>query len=208
MADKKQESICPFCNQTIVEGQQREMTCPRCNVKYELRLRGLFIGRFQPLHNGHLEVIKKALEEVDELAVVIGSTQKFYTKDDPFTADERENMIRAAFRKEGITRFRIYQVADIPDDDKYADHVRSFVPRFDIVYAAANELTKRLFSKAGHRVRTCRCYRSLDATKIRDAMIEGRNYGKDWESMVPVAVAAYIREIKGVERVRTLAKKQ
>lgn len=208
MADKKQESICPFCNQTIVEGQPREMTCPRCNVKYELRLRGLFIGRFQPFHNGHLEVIKKALEEVDELAVVIGSTQKFYTKDDPFTADERENMIRAALGKEGITRFRIYQVADIPDDDKYADHVRSFVPRFDIVYAAANELNKKLFSKAGYRVRTCQCYRGLDATKIRDAMIEGREYEKDWELMVPDTVAEYIKKINGVARVRMLAKER
>ncbi|MCL2686965.1 MAG: adenylyltransferase/cytidyltransferase family protein, partial [Methanobrevibacter sp.] len=29
--------------------------------------RGLLIGRMQPVHNGHMQVIKKTLEEVDEI---------------------------------------------------------------------------------------------------------------------------------------------
>ncbi len=204
MVKKKQESICPFCEQPIVEGMPGEMTCSRCNIKYEFKVRGLLIGRFQPFHNGHLEVVQKALEEVDELAIVIGSTQKFYTTDDPFTADEREQMIRAALEQEGITRFRIHQAADIPDDDTYAAHIKGIVPRFDVVYAATNELNKRLFSEAGYRVRMCRRYLGLEGTIIRCAMIEDG----DWASMVPDAVAAYLKKIKGVARVRMLAKEE
>lgn len=204
MLGKKQKSVCPLCNQTIIEGQPREMTCPRCGIKYEFKLRGLFIGRFQPFHNGHLEVIKKTLEEVDELAIVIGSTQKFYTKDDPFTADEREDMIRAALEKEGITRFRIYQVADIPDDDKYVAHIKAIVPRFDVVFAATNELNKKLFSCTGYRVRVCRRYLDLEGTKVRRAIIEGR----EWELMVPDAVAEYMKKMHGAMRVCALAKEE
>ena len=31
------------------------------------KVRGILIGRMQPVHNGHIEVIKKTLEEVDEI---------------------------------------------------------------------------------------------------------------------------------------------
>ena len=37
--------------------------------------RGLFVGRFQPFHLGHLDMVKYALTEVDELIIVIGSAQ-------------------------------------------------------------------------------------------------------------------------------------
>ena len=35
----------------------------------EKTLRGLYIGRFQPFHNGHLQAIKYVLENVDELVI-------------------------------------------------------------------------------------------------------------------------------------------
>ena len=37
--------------------------------------RGLLIGRMQPVHNGHIEIIKQILEEVDEIIIGIGSAQ-------------------------------------------------------------------------------------------------------------------------------------
>ena len=40
------------------------------------KVRGILIGRMQPVHNGHIEVIKKTLEEVDEIVIGIGSAQK------------------------------------------------------------------------------------------------------------------------------------
>ncbi len=37
--------------------------------------RGIFVGRFQPVHKGHMEVIKGILQDVDELVIIIGSSQ-------------------------------------------------------------------------------------------------------------------------------------
>ena len=45
--------------------------------------KGLFIGRFQPLHNAHLKDIKDALKEVDVLTIGIGSSNKQRTSDNP-----------------------------------------------------------------------------------------------------------------------------
>ena len=33
------------------------------------KVRGILIGRMQPVHNGHMEVIKRILEEVDEIVI-------------------------------------------------------------------------------------------------------------------------------------------
>ncbi|MFB0514560.1 MAG: adenylyltransferase/cytidyltransferase family protein, partial [Candidatus Bathyarchaeia archaeon] len=37
--------------------------------------RGLFVGRFQPIHKGHVKAISDILKQVDELVIVIGSAQ-------------------------------------------------------------------------------------------------------------------------------------
>ena len=56
----------------------------------------LFIGRFQPFHEGHLSVVKRALRDNDFLLIGIGSAEEDYLPDNPFTAGERWEMIRAA----------------------------------------------------------------------------------------------------------------
>ena len=36
-------------------------------------MRALYVGRFQPFHNGHLEVVRHILSRADELILVIGA---------------------------------------------------------------------------------------------------------------------------------------
>ena len=58
--------------------------------------RGLLIGRMQPVHNGHIEIIKQILEEVDEIIIGIGSAQLSHELKNPFTAGERLMMLNQA----------------------------------------------------------------------------------------------------------------
>jgi bifunctional NMN adenylyltransferase/nudix hydrolase len=53
----------------------------------------VFIGRFQPLHNAHVEIIHRAARLTDHLVVVIGSGNQPRTYKNPWTSEERENMI-------------------------------------------------------------------------------------------------------------------
>lgn len=73
---------------------------------------GVFIGRFQPLHVGHLETIERALTEVDELVIVIGSARNARNLRNPFTADERREMIESALPEEKRSRVRFEFVRD------------------------------------------------------------------------------------------------
>ncbi|HDD42843.1 MAG: nicotinamide-nucleotide adenylyltransferase [Thaumarchaeota archaeon] len=168
--------------------------------------RGLFVGRFQPPHLGHIHAIRSALEDCDELIIVIGSAQYSHTLENPFTAGERIEMIREALAEEKIDlkRILLIPVPDVGEHSIWVSRVRSFCPSFDVVYTN-NPLVKRLFQEEGFEVKPINLYhRDLEmGTKIRERILRG----DEWESLVPKCVARYIREIGGVERIREIAQR-
>ena len=56
----------------------------------------VLIGRFQPFHSAHLEIIKRSTALCDKLIIITGSAAQPRTYKNPFTSKEREMMIRAA----------------------------------------------------------------------------------------------------------------
>lgn len=79
---------------------------------------GVFVGRFQPLHAGHEAVIRSALEQVDTLIVLIGSSGQARTPRNPFTYTEREEMFAKVFKHELTTgRLILKPVSDHPYSD-------------------------------------------------------------------------------------------
>lgn len=167
--------------------------------------RALFVGRFQPFHKGHLEAVKMILEENDEIIIAVGSAQYSHKLENPFTIGERIVMIKNTLEDEGINLKRIW-IIPIPDVHvhmMWTSEVVGYTPKFDIVYT--NEpLTRRLFMEAGFNVRPIPFIKRkvYSATEIRKRMIEDGN----WEELVPKAVAEFIKEIDGVQRVKDLAK--
>ena len=167
--------------------------------------RGLYVGRFQPFHLGHLGAIKDILKEVDELIIVIGSAQYSHLLDNPFTAGERMVMIRKALEEAGLSysRFWIIPVPDMHLHMMWVSAVEGYTPSFDVVYS--NEpLTRRLFIEAGYEVKAIRFHKRkiYSSTEIRERMLKD----KSWEKLVPKSVAAFIKEIDGVNRLRDLNK--
>jgi len=58
----------------------------------------VFIGRFQPVHNAHIQIIEQALEISETVIVSVGSAHKPKTIKNPWTAEERINMIKKALK--------------------------------------------------------------------------------------------------------------
>lgn len=56
----------------------------------------VYIGRFQPFHNGHLALLKQALAAAPLCVVVIGSAFQARSPKNPFTWEERAEMARLA----------------------------------------------------------------------------------------------------------------
>ena len=166
--------------------------------------RGLYVGRFQPFHLGHLGAIKDVLEEVDELAIVIGSAQYSHNPSNPFTAGERLVMIRRALEeaKVELSKVWIVPVPDVHLHMLWVSALEGYTPKFNLVYS--NEpLTRRLFTEAGYIVKSIPYYNRniYMSTIIREKMIKDEN----WTELVPKSVADFIKEIDGVNRLRDLA---
>jgi len=78
----------------------------------------IFIGRFQPLHFGHLEVIRQGLDKADKLIVLLGSSWQPRTVRNPWTYDEREDMVKACLSKDELSRVLTAPLMDIPYNDE------------------------------------------------------------------------------------------
>jgi bifunctional NMN adenylyltransferase/nudix hydrolase len=53
----------------------------------------VYIGRFQPVHNAHAEIIRRAGALADQIVIIVGSARQPRTYKNPFTSQERAAML-------------------------------------------------------------------------------------------------------------------
>lgn len=106
----------------------------------------VFIGRFQPFHNGHLAVVRKGLAEGKHVLVLAGSARRPRNIRDPFTAEERAAFITAALTAEEAKRVTVAPLADaMYNDAVWIRNVHRAV--FDCIedlYPGKNEVDLRI----------------------------------------------------------------
>ena len=157
-------------------------------------MKALFIGRFQPFHRGHLEVIKNYSKKYDEIIIGIGSSQYSDSEENPFTNDERKLMINKTLEKQKISNYKIVSIPDIHNPPKWVEHVESIISDFDVVLTN-NDFTEQLFIDKGYKVEKPPEYNReiYSGRQIRKKM---RNNEK-WEDLVPSIVAEIIKKKDG-----------
>lgn len=161
-------------------------------------MRGFFIGRFQPYHEGHRSLVERIATEVDELVLGIGSADQSHTTRNPFTGGERVLMITKALRELAIPTYAV-PIEDLNRNAVWVSHVQSMSPQFDVAYSN-NPLVVRLFDEAGIEVRSTPMIRreEFEGSEVRYRM----RHGEDWETLVPDPVVDVILEIDGVSRIQ------
>lgn len=159
----------------------------------------LYIGRFQPLHYGHMSAIRQINEaqDVGQFIVGIGSSQYKGYLYHPFPADLREQMLRESIRKS--KPYDIVHIPDIHDYPKWVTYVESLCPKFDVVYSE-NGTVKDLFQQKGYEVRQILYESTISATKIRELMIKGGN----WQVLVPPSVNDILEQTQGAGRLHEI----
>jgi len=162
----------------------------------------LFVGRFQPFHNGHLMVIKGMTKVCGRIVVAIGSPNADASLENPFSAVERREMIQRALQAEDIIPnfdLSIIEVPDVGDDEAWAKKCLELSETAHQVWTG-NEWTKTCFEKIGMEVKTIKEIPGISATEIRKRMKEGG----DWKALVPKDVASYLVELNATERIRKI----
>ncbi len=167
--------------------------------------RGLFVGRFQPLHNGHINSIKFCLSKIDELVVVIGSSDKSFEFKNPFTAGERIEIIKETIDKE-INKQTLQKIFLIPVHDTgihklWTYNIDLLVPRYNIVFTN-DQFTTMLFKERGIEIIHPDLINreKLSATEVRYRIANDKN----WKELVSIETAKIIEEINGIERIKTI----
>lgn len=87
----------------------------------------VYIGRFQPFHNGHLALLQQALQRGKQVVVVLGSAFRARDVKNPFTWEERAAMIRLAVSPSDAARIRFVPVRDYHDDECWVSAVSAGV---------------------------------------------------------------------------------
>lgn len=161
----------------------------------------LFVGRFQPFHNGHLDVVKHILKENERVVIVIGSAEKNFLPENPMTAGERFQLIDDALKEAKIPaeKYCIIPVRNVNNYALWVNHINVYVPPYTKIYTGSS-IVKACYegkyckpgdkNKIGPEIIQVDRKIKISATKVREAMLKN----KKWEDMVPKAVAKNLTE--------------
>ena len=79
---------------------------------------GVIIARLQPIHKGHLELVRQALNENDEVLILVGSADKL-NKRNPIPIAMRLDLARKAVGEEfgeNAEKVKIMPLNDLTDE--------------------------------------------------------------------------------------------
>lgn len=158
----------------------------------------VFIGRFQPFHNGHNAVIQEALKRALHVVVLVGSAYAARDIRNPFTFEERKAILRADLPDDRII---VKPIPDYPyDEGRWIARVQSTVqsvlpwqsgPR-SIALIGHSKDHSSYYLKAFPTWDSIEVpnYQGIDATAIRNAILQ-ENTGKDANFLLTMPKKSY-----------------
>ena len=162
----------------------------------------LFVGRFQPFHLGHLSVIREIEqdESIEEILVGIGSAQEANTPKNPFSFNERQEIIQKVLEKEVKKPFQIFAIQDVGSDGKWFKLVEFLAPYpFQVIYTN-NDWVESIYKSRGIEVIKPKTVIITSATIIRGLIRED----KKWDYLVHGEVKNMLEKLSGIERIKNL----
>jgi len=150
-------------------------------------------------------LILKALETVEIIKIGIGSMQYDHTKENPFTFQERKEMIQRALTEAHIepNRYEIFGIPDLHDMVRWTKSIGEIIGEYDLFYSN-NEWTRQLVQNLGKQVSPFYKFEfdRYNGTKIREQIRLGENLSE----VVPNSVVLYLTEINAQARIQNIQK--
>jgi bifunctional NMN adenylyltransferase/nudix hydrolase len=147
----------------------------------------VFIGRFQPVHEAHTEVIRQGLKIAENVLIIIGSAYASCNIKNPFSAEERQTLISLTLTPQEISRVKFEYVRDYYyNEDAWISNVQGCVSKHSSVgdtiallgsYKDSSSYYLNLFPQ--YEVVTARGNKSLDATSVRQYLFDSGSYSDD-----------------------------
>ncbi len=172
----------------------------------------VYIGRFEPFHNGHLAMLRQALTQARRVVVVLGSAGGARTVKNPFTAAERREMIEravAGWDPARVADLHFVAVRDYYEGPRWAAAVRGAVAGALAAQAGALATGAARVGLFGHFKDASSGYLNdfpgwplvpqpnfgqLNAADVRRQWFEQQGELGTLDSLLPAPVAVFLRE--------------
>ena len=150
------------------------MTTSTKDKKYSV---AVYIGRFQPFHNGHLHAIKEGLRIADRVLILVGSADSPRTTKNPFTFGERGRMIQEALAASSIReRYQIRAINDFPyNEQEWIAAVQEEVTDFADNYVPGSKGIVLIGHVKDASSYYLRCFPTWDFVDTGHSELESRN---------------------------------
>lgn len=175
------------------------------------------IGRFQPFHKAHQELVKHALNLAEKTILILGSARSAPNVRNPWTPAMREEMICACFPKEN-ERLIFRAVRDYPYNDNFwIAEVQNSVSEAILENSNFESADEARVALVGHFKDRTSYYLNLfpqwhfedfwrndarlqqtHATSLRELFFQNEN-GNNWKKLVPSKVAVYLEKYRESE---------
>ena len=169
----------------------------------------LFVGRFQPFHKGHLDIVKEILKENERIIIVIGSSEKNFLPKNPLTAGERFQLIDEALKEAKISpkKYCIIPVRNVNNYALWVNHINIHVPPYTKLYTGS-KIVKACYEgkykgkdkKFGPKIIQVKREMPISATLVRESIVTN---GK-WKELVPPAVAKLLKKLDIPNRLKII----
>jgi len=173
----------------------------------------LFVGRFQPLHRGHLAALRQIGSRFPKVVVGLVGASEEISSNAPLRQKEQLAMLKDVLStlslqedsREAPTTGEVdFQIISLPaaNDPALVDQAKAKAKDLGAVFTNNDRISKQ-FASAGYPVFRTQSHRpeELSGKVVRQRI----RHGLDWNKLVPMKVERYLKQHKLIERIREMA---
>lgn len=166
----------------------------------------VFIGRFSPFHKAHQAILNKALSVAKKVIIVIGSSNTSRTIKNPWSANERQEMIKSCLSSDDLQKVSFVQMGDyLYNDNLWISTLQSKIN--DITdYSDNVALIGHESDESSYYLKLFPQYKSVSyaynpdfkfhANKVRELYFA---HDASYKPMLPEKIVAYLDDFKNTQ---------
>ncbi len=161
----------------------------------------VYIGRFQPFHNGHKHVITQGLKYAKKMIILCGSANTEKSEKNPWTFEERKNCIQNSFSSKLNRKITVFPINDYNDDIEWANQIKILIANFStsnnniaLIGHIKDQSSYYLKLFPQWQFLECKNYKKINATDIRKTLNHQRSAEslKNLKKILPINVISFI----------------
>jgi bifunctional NMN adenylyltransferase/nudix hydrolase len=161
----------------------------------------VFIGRFSPFQKAHKFILDRALSVSEKVVIVIGSCNTARTIKNPWSADERQEMITAALTPEFLSKVMFIHMGDyLYNDNLWVSTLQSkiseatdYSENVALIGYESDETSYYLKLFPQYKYVQCDTEYDFHASRVRDLYF---SQDATYKTMVPELVVSYLEKFK------------